>query len=97
MNILRQALQDEQSGQRRATDAPRPAYRQGLPEHESSSSSAGCREQSGISALARERRWMRFTRLASMLLRYSMQRMAAEHVYALLLDTFGHNVTSPRR
>lgn len=51
MSILRQALQDEQSGQRRATDDPRPAYRQRLPQ-DVFSSPAGCREQSGHDVLA---------------------------------------------
>lgn len=51
MIIPRQALQGEKSGQRPATDDPRPAYRQGLPEGDRSSSPAGCREQSGIAAL----------------------------------------------
>jgi hypothetical protein len=41
MVILRQALQDEQSEQRRATDDPRPAYRQSLPEGDRVSSLPG--------------------------------------------------------
>jgi hypothetical protein len=64
--MLRQALQDEESGQRRATDDPRPANRQGLPEHGSLSSPAGGREQSGTPTSARESRWDALTRSESL-------------------------------